>query len=57
MANVSEVRLSFSFSNEMKEALQELADNDERNLSQYIRMVLADHLKKVNRKPRRRIKR
>jgi predicted DNA-binding protein len=39
-------RLSFSYPVEMKAQLQALADRDQRKVSQYIQLVLKDHLDK-----------
>lgn len=41
-------RLSFSYPQEMKDELLELAKADSRTLSSYVQRVLADHLKKVS---------
>ena len=41
---VSEARLSIIFPNEMREKLIELAMDDDRSLSSYIRTALIDHI-------------
>ena len=61
MGSVSEARMSFSFTQRMKDELTELAKADGRNLSQYIRTILMDHLEtvekvEVRKKSRRRVR-
>lgn len=45
-------RMSFSFPDELKEKMQELADKEDRTVSAYIKLVLTKHLKSVN-KPKK----
>lgn len=48
---MSATRLSFSYPQEMKEELQKLAENDQRSLSSYIQVILANHIEKKNNGP------
>jgi len=43
------VRMSFSYPEEMKESLVLLADTDKRTLSQYIQLILNEHIEQNQR--------
>lgn len=42
--------ISFSCSEEMKKAISELAQKDRRTVSNYLQVVIADHLEKIKTK-------